>query len=55
MAEFSANTEVFICLPECSTSGVTETKVPHPVWTDGYNNSITQLNMVTIGGNGLNN
>jgi len=49
----SANTEVFIC-EVCS--GTTYTvEPPHPIWTDGQNKSIIQLNAVTLGGmNGLN-
>lgn len=27
---------------------------PHPVWLNGQNHSVSQLNMVTLGGNGLN-
>lgn len=44
-----------ICCP-CGSSGSTITQVspPHPVWTDGYGTPVTQLGMVTIGGNGLN-
>ena len=50
----SANTETFICVPDCEFTGSTAVTPPHPVWTDGYGNSVTQLNMITIGGNGLN-
>jgi DNA-binding beta-propeller fold protein YncE len=50
----SANTEVFICIPDCYFTGSTAVTPPHPVWTDGYGTPVTQLNMVTIGGNGLN-
>lgn len=55
----SANTESFICEICCPcTTGSTITSVnpPHPVWTDGRGVSVTQLNMVVLGGeNGLNN
>ena len=51
----SANTETFICIPDCEFTGSTAVAPPHPVWTDGYGTEVTQLNMVTLGGiNGLN-
>jgi len=51
----SANTETFICIPDCEFTGSTAVTPPHPVWTDGYGTEVTQLNMVTLGGiNGLN-
>jgi len=50
----SANTETHICIPDCDFTGSTAVTPPHPVWTDGYGIAVTQLNMVTIGGNGLN-
>lgn len=51
----SANTENFVCIPECGFTGSTSVAPPHPVWTDGYGTSVTQLNMVVLGGpNGLN-
>ena len=52
----SANTEVLLCEQICTESGTTVVSVtpPHPVWTDGYGASVTQLNMITLGGNGLN-
>lgn len=56
MPEISANTEVIIC--ETCDGGTTVFKVtpPHPVWTNAQNNSVIQLNMITLGGeNGLNN
>lgn len=51
----SANTETLVCVVPCS--GETYTVVPpHPIWTDGQNNPVIQLNAVTLGGmNGLNN
>jgi hypothetical protein len=55
----SANTETLICVIccDCGSTGSTITQVapPHPVWTDGYGTEVTQMNMVTLGGNGLNN
>ena len=55
----SANTETLVCVTCCpcdGTSGSTFSVIPpHPVWTDGYGTSVTQLNMIVIGGiNGLN-
>lgn len=53
----SANTEVTICQQICTDTGstVVEVSVPHPIYTDGYNNPIMQLNMIVLGGiNGLN-
>jgi hypothetical protein len=53
-----AGPETLLCVEICGPSGTTVTQIspPHPVWTDGYGTSVTQLNMVTLGGpNGLNN
>lgn len=51
----SANTETFICIPDCEFTGSTAVAPPHPVWTNGYGTEVVQLNMVLIGsGNGLN-
>jgi len=51
----SANTENFICIPDCEFTGSTAVTPPHPVWTDGYGTEVTQLNMIVLGGpNGLN-
>jgi hypothetical protein len=51
----SANTENFICIPDCEFTGSTAVAPPHPVWTDGYGTEVTQLNMIVLGGpNGLN-
>jgi hypothetical protein len=53
----SANTEVTICQQICTDTGstVVEVSAPHPIYTDGYNNPIMQLNMIVLGGiNGLN-
>jgi hypothetical protein len=54
----SANTETTICeiCCECGATGSTTNIIipPHPEWTDGYGTPVTQLNMIVIGGNGLN-
>lgn len=55
----SANTENFVCVTCCPCDGSSGSTFsvtpPHPVWTDGYGTSVTQLNMIVIGGiNGLN-
>jgi hypothetical protein len=55
----SANTEYNACVIccDCGSTGSTVNSVstPHPIYTDGYNNPIMQLNMVVLGGpNGLN-
>ncbi len=54
----SANTEVTVC-NVCTDplSGITISSVvpPHPVWTDGQNKPIIQMNAIVLGGpNGLN-
>lgn len=55
MAELSANTETFICVPDCEFTGSTAVAPPHPVWTNGSGDSVIQMNMVVLGGpNGLN-
>jgi hypothetical protein len=49
----SANTEVIIC--EICSGSTQEIIPPHPIWTDGQNNVVIQLNAITLGGiNGLN-
>jgi hypothetical protein len=55
----SANTEVLVCeiCNDFTTGDITLNQItpPHPVWTDGYGTSVTQLNMITLGGvDGLN-
>ena len=42
-----------VCVIDCSGNTVTVTP-PHPVYTNGQNQAIVQLNAITIGGNGLN-
>lgn len=54
----SANTETIFCEEICADpiNTVIQSVPPHPVWTDNYGTSVTQLNMVVLGGpNGLNN
>ena len=55
---FSANTESPICVIccNCGATGSTINQVspPHPVWTNEYGKQVLQMNMVVIGGNGLN-
>ena len=49
----SANTEVIIC--EICDGTAVEITPPHPIWTDGQNKVVIQLNAITLGGvNGLN-
>ena len=53
---FSANTggnNGEVCVIDCSGNTVTVTP-PHPVYTNGQNQAIVQINAITIGGNGLN-
>jgi hypothetical protein len=55
----SANTENFVCVTCCPCDGSSGSTFsvtpPHPVWTDEYGTSVTQMNMIVIGGiNGLN-
>ena len=57
MEPTSANTEVIICQQICTESGTTVTEVipPHPIWSDLTGGTVTQLNMVVLGGpDGLN-
>jgi hypothetical protein len=42
-----------VCVIDCSGNTVTVTP-PHPVYTNGQNQAIVQLNAITLGGNGLN-
>jgi hypothetical protein len=54
----SGGTDYFTCVICCdcgsTASTINQVVNPHPVWTDGYGTEVTQLGMVTIGGNGLN-
>jgi hypothetical protein len=55
----SANTEYEVCeiCCDCGATGSTINLLtpPHPIYTDGYNTPVSQLNMVVLGGpNGLN-
>jgi hypothetical protein len=59
LAPISANTEQVIgyYLNSDLSSGVVSGKTftpPHPVWTNNQNHAVSQLNMITLGGNGLN-
>ena len=52
ISPLSANTEYVECVV---CSGATSTiEPPHPVYTNGQNKAVVQLNAVVIGGNGLN-
>jgi hypothetical protein len=42
-----------VCEDNCS-GGTFTIEPPHPVYTNGQNKAIVQLNAITIGGNGLN-
>ncbi len=59
LSPVSAGTEYTVCVICCSCEGessITQVKPPHPVWTDGYGQAITQMGSVTLGGMfGLNN
>ena len=51
----SANTENFICIPDCEFTGSTSVSPPHPIWINGSGLPVMQMNTVLIGsGNGLN-
>ena len=53
MANLSANTETTVCVIDCSgnTKSITP---PHPVFTNSTGGTVTQLNMIELGGeNGL--
>jgi hypothetical protein len=53
MGNVSANTETIICVLDCSGNTQTITP-PHPVFSDLSGGTVTQLNMVQLGGqNGL--
>jgi hypothetical protein len=60
LAPISANTEqviTYLLNSEISSGTPPTVKTftpPHPVWTNGQNHAVVQLNMVTLGGNGLN-
>jgi len=57
MAETSANTETIICQEICGDplNTVVQVTPPHPVYGDLTGGTVTQLNMVVLGGpNGLN-
>lgn len=59
LAPYSANTEQIICyLCNSDVNSGTATwntfVPPHPKWTDNQGHAVSQMNAVTIGGNGLN-
>jgi ribosomal protein L31 len=59
MSTYSAGTYDYKICVGCEESGtivVESVSAPHPVYTDGQNNSIIQTTAVALGGfNGLNN
>lgn len=59
MATLSAGTYDYKVCVGCDESGTTVVsfvEAPHPVYTDGFNNTIVQTTAVALGGfNGLNN
>jgi hypothetical protein len=54
----SANTLSTVCVEICTTGGtgsqVISVNPPHPTWSSQNGGDVVQLNMVLIGGNGLN-
>lgn len=60
LAPISANTEqviTYLLNSEISSGTPPTVKTftpPHPVWTNNQNHSVSQQNMITLGGNGLN-
>ena len=59
LSPISANTaqSISIYLNSSINNGVstaTTYNPPNPVWTNNQNHAVSQLNMVTLGGNGLN-
>lgn len=53
MGNVSANTETLVCIIDCSGNTKTITP-PHPVFSDLTGGTVTQLNMIQLGGqNGL--
>jgi hypothetical protein len=54
MANLSANTQSEICVHDCSGNTLTVIP-PNPVYNTTSGNTVTQLNMIVLGGqNGLN-
>jgi len=54
MANVSANTESIVCYHDCSDN-LKQYNLAHPVYGDMTGGTVTQLNMIVIGGpNGLN-
>jgi hypothetical protein len=60
LAPISANTEqviTYLLNSEISSGTPPTVKTftpPHPVWTNNQNHAVSQMNMITLGGNGLN-
>ncbi len=53
----SANTLSTVCVQVCTPDGgttVVSVNPPHPTWSSQDGGDVLQLNMVLIGGNGLN-
>ena len=53
LGPLSANTEITICQELCDQSVTSITPI-HPTWSNEYGKDVLQMNMVLIGGNGLN-
>lgn len=49
MANTSANTESIICYYDCNDN-VKQYSSPHPVFSDMTGGTVTQLNMIQLGG-----
>jgi hypothetical protein len=58
LTTISAGTLSTICVQICTTGATGSTVVsvnpPHPTWSSQDGGDVVQLNMVLIGGNGLN-
>jgi hypothetical protein len=58
MSEISSNTEskicVIVCTPDAPYTDVVQVSPPHPYWTNTTGGTVVQMNMVTLGGDGLN-
>jgi hypothetical protein len=53
MGNVSANTETKVCIIDCSGTTKTVT-TPHPIFSDLSGGTVTQLNLIELGGqNGL--
>jgi hypothetical protein len=58
LTTISANTPSNVCVQICSTGDTGSTVVsvnpPHPTWSTQDGGDVVELNMVLLGGNGLN-